>query len=37
LPLGFWFLADAVFYEMAVLSLTLLPAATIAKLAKLPA
>ena len=31
LPLGFWFLADAVFYEMLVLSLTLLPVSTISK------
>jgi len=34
LPFGFWFMADAVFYEMAILSLTLLPHATIAKLTK---
>ena len=31
LPLGFWFMADAVFYEMVILSLTLLPVSTIEK------
>ncbi|MEO8821542.1 MAG: hypothetical protein ABI374_11910 [Ginsengibacter sp.] len=31
LPIGFWFLADAVFYEQVILSLTLLPVATIIK------
>lgn len=31
LPFGFWFLADAVFYEMVILSLTLLPVSTITK------
>jgi hypothetical protein len=31
LPVGFWFLSDAVFYEMLVLSLTLLPSETIKK------
>ncbi|MGN6249668.1 MAG: hypothetical protein ACTHNG_15045 [Ginsengibacter sp.] len=31
LPIGFWFLSDAVFYEMLVLSLTLLPTETIKK------
>jgi len=31
LPVGFWFLSDAVFYEMMVLSLTLLPAEIIKK------
>ncbi|HSN07702.1 MAG TPA: hypothetical protein VLS85_01630, partial [Hanamia sp.] len=31
LPFGFWFLADAMFYEMIVLSLTLLPIAAIAR------
>ncbi len=33
LPFGFWFLADAMFYEMIVLSLTLLPVAAIARVA----
>ena len=31
LPFGFWFLADAMFYEMIVLNLTLLPVAAIAR------
>ncbi|MEO6894402.1 MAG: hypothetical protein ABI136_05150 [Ginsengibacter sp.] len=31
LPFGFWFMADALFYEMAILSLTLLPVLTIAR------
>ena len=31
LPFGFWFLADAVFYEMMILSLTLLPVSVIAR------
>lgn len=32
LPFGFWFMADALFYEMAILSLTLLAPSTIEKL-----
>ena len=32
LPLGFWFMADALFYEMALFSLTLLSPSVIAKL-----
>jgi hypothetical protein len=32
LPFGFWFMADVLFYEMAVLSLTLLPFSFIDKL-----
>jgi hypothetical protein len=31
LPLGFWFMADALFYEMALFGLTLLSPAIIAK------
>lgn len=31
LPLGFWFMADAMFYEMIILSLTLLPLSLIEK------
>jgi|SRR6185437_2013 len=31
LPFGFWFIADAVFYEMVILSLTLLPVSAIEK------
>ncbi len=31
LPFGFWFLADAVFYEQIILSLTLLPVSIIAR------
>ena len=32
LPFGFWFMADALFYEMMILSLTLLPLSTIERL-----
>jgi hypothetical protein len=31
LPFGFWFMADAVFYELVILSITLLPVSAIAK------
>ena len=31
LPFGFWFMADALFYEMIIFSLTLLSPGTIAK------
>lgn len=36
LPLGFWFMADAMFYEMIILSLTLLPLSSIKKYSSTP-